>query len=95
MCVCVLVTQSCPTLCNPMDCSPPGFSVHGILPAKILEWVAIFFSRGSFQPRGGIWVFCIAGRCERGKPDLDAADVNKGGWRCHSLRQGPVERERL
>ena len=35
-----LVTQSCPTLCNPMDCSPPGSSVHGISQARILEWVA-------------------------------------------------------
>ena len=41
------VTQSCPTLCDPMDCSPPGSSVHGILQARILEWVAISFSRGS------------------------------------------------
>ena len=38
------VAQSCPTLCNPMDCGPPGSSVHGILQARILEWVAIFFS---------------------------------------------------
>ena len=36
-----LVTQSCPTLCDPTDCSPPGFSVHGILQARILEWVAM------------------------------------------------------
>ena len=36
--------QSCPTLCDPMDCSPPGFSVHGILQARTLEWVAISFS---------------------------------------------------
>ena len=43
----VLVTQSCPTLCHPMDCSQPGFSVHRILQARILEWVAISFSRGS------------------------------------------------
>ena len=43
--------QSCPTLCNPMDCSPPGSSVYGILQARILEWVAISFSRGSFWPR--------------------------------------------
>ena len=42
----VLVAQLCPTLCNPMDCSAPGFSVHGILQARILEWVAIPFSRG-------------------------------------------------
>ena len=43
--------QSCPTLCDPMDCSPPGFSVNGILPARILEWVTIFSSRGSSQSR--------------------------------------------
>ena len=41
----------CPTLCNPMDCSPPGSSVHGILQARILEWVAYHFSRGSSRPR--------------------------------------------
>ena len=43
--------QSCLTLCNPMDCSPPGSSVHGILQARILEWVAIPLSKGSSQPR--------------------------------------------
>ena len=41
------VTQSCPTLCDPVDCSPPGSSVHEILQARILEWVAILFSRRS------------------------------------------------
>ena len=46
--------QSCPTLFNPMDCSPPGSSVHGILQARILEWVAIFFSRGSSGPRDSL-----------------------------------------
>ena len=46
-----LVTQSCPTLCDPMDCSPPGPSFHGILQDRILEWVAMPFSRGSSQPR--------------------------------------------
>ena len=45
------VAQSCLTLCDPMDCSPPGSSVHGFLQARILEWVAISFSRGSSQPR--------------------------------------------
>ena len=50
VCVC-LVAQSCLTLCNPMDCSPPDSSVHGILQAIILEWVAMPFSRGSSQPR--------------------------------------------
>ena len=47
------VAQSCPTLCNPKDCSLPGSSsIHGIFQAKILEWVAIFFSRGSSWPQG-------------------------------------------
>ena len=43
--------QSCPTFCNPMDCSPPGSSVHWILQARILEWVAMPSSRGPSQPR--------------------------------------------
>ena len=47
----VLVTQLCPTLCDPMDCSPPASSVQGILQAKILEWVVISFSRGSSHLR--------------------------------------------
>ena len=47
----VLVAQSCPNLCDPMDCSPPVSSVHGILQARVLEWVAVSFSRGSSQPR--------------------------------------------
>ena len=46
----VKLLQSCMNLCNPMDHSPPGSSVHGILQARILEWVAIPFSRESFQP---------------------------------------------
>ena len=45
------VAQSCPTLCDPVDCSLPGSSVHGIFQARILEWVAISFSRGSSRPR--------------------------------------------
>ena len=48
---CVLAAQSCLTLCDPMDCSSPGSSIHGILQARILEWVAIPFSRGSSRPR--------------------------------------------
>ena len=47
----MLVTQLCLTLSDPMDCSLPGSSVHGILQARILEWVAISFSRGSSQPK--------------------------------------------
>ena len=60
--MCVLVTQSCPVLCNPMDYSSPGSFVHGILQARILEWVAILFSRASSQPRDWTQVSCIAGR---------------------------------
>ena len=62
--VLVLVAQSCLTLCDPMDCmdcSLSGSSVHGILQARILEWVAILFSRGSSQPRDQTQVSCIAG----------------------------------
>ena len=58
----VLDAQLCPTLCNPMDWSPPGSSVHGILQGRILEWVAISFSRGSPQPKDRTQVFCTAGR---------------------------------
>ena len=57
------VAQSCPTLCDPMDCSPPGSSIHGILQARILEWVAISFSRGSSRPRDRTQVSHTAGRC--------------------------------
>ena len=55
------VTQLYPTLCDPMDCSPPGSSIHWILQARILEWVAISFSRGSSQPRDRTQVSRIAG----------------------------------
>ena len=58
----VLVAQSCPTLCNPMNCSLPGFTVHGILQERILEWVAISSSRGSSWPRDRTQVSFIAGR---------------------------------
>ena len=58
----VLVIQSCPILCDPMDCSLPGSSVHGMLQVRILEWVAIPFSKRSFQPWDWTWVSCIAGK---------------------------------
>ena len=56
------VAQSCLTLCDPVDCSPPGSTVHGILQARILEWVAISFSRGSSRPRDRTQVSRIRGR---------------------------------
>ena len=55
------VAQSCPTLCNPMGCSLPCSSVHGIFQAKVLDWIVISFSRGS-QSRDWTWVSCIVGR---------------------------------
>ena len=57
--MCVLVAQSCLTLCDPVDCSPPGSSVHGILQARILEWVALSSSRGSSWPRDQICISCL------------------------------------
>ena len=58
----VLVPQSCPTFCDPLNCSPSGSSVHGTLQTRTLEWVAIPFSRGSTWSRDWTHVFCIAGR---------------------------------
>ena len=62
VCVCAKSHQSCPTLCNHTDCSPPGSSVHGILQAGIPEWVVVLFSRGSSWPRDQTQVSCIAGK---------------------------------
>ena len=56
------VGQSCPTLCDPMDYSLPGSSAHGIFQARVLEWVAIFFCRGSSRPRDWTWVSRFVGR---------------------------------
>ena len=62
-CCCCLVTSIVSDrLCDPMDCSPPGSSVHGILQARVLEWVAMPSSRGSSRLRDGTSVSCIAGR---------------------------------
>ena len=63
VCVCVLVAQLCLSLCSPMDCTPPGSSVHGILQARILEWIAISFCRRLSGPRDQTQVSCTAGRC--------------------------------
>ena len=58
--LCYLVAKLYPTLCNPIDCSLPDSSVHGISQAKILEWVAISFSRGFSWPRGWTHISCIS-----------------------------------
>ena len=64
--MCVLVTQSCPTLFDPMDSSPPGSSVHGILQAKVLEWIAILKSPGDLPDS----------RMEPGSPVSSVLQVN-------------------
>ena len=61
VCVCVLVHPLCLTLCDTKDYSQPGSSVHGILHARILEWLPISFSRGSSQPKDQTLISCIAG----------------------------------
>ena len=60
-CVCAKSLQLCLTLCDPMDCSLPGSSVHGILQARLLEWVAMPASRGSSQPRDRTCISCSTG----------------------------------
>ena len=82
------VAQSCLTLCDPMDCSPPGSSVHGILQARVLEWVAISFARASSRPRDRIHVsprevqrnVCAkgAGMSPTGPPSLPAGAGTPG-----------------
>ena len=59
VCFCAPFLQLCLRLCNPMDCKPPGSSVHGILLTRILEWVSMPFSRRSSQPRHQIHISCI------------------------------------
>ena len=78
------ISQSCPTLCNPMDCSPPGSLSMGILQARILEWVAIPFSRGSSQPRDWTRVSCIADRFFTIWATREALALDIGGYIFHS-----------
>ena len=87
-CCCRLVVKSCPTFLWPMDCSPPGSSVHWISQARILEWVAISFSRGSSWTRNWTYVSCIAGRFFTTEPSgkllNDGAEFkSKAPW-CHA-----------
>ena len=74
----VLVTQPCLTLCDPMECSPPASSVHGILQARILEWVPISFSRGFSQPTDQTQLSCIAGK------QLKQENVDSHAYTSHS-----------
>jgi len=72
--MCAKTLQSCPTLCNPMDCSPSSYSVHGILQARVLEWVVVSSSRGYSRDQTHISCFsCIGRRLLHCFP---------GGWNC-------------
>ena len=76
-------TQSCLTLCDPMDCSPPGSSLYGILQARILEWVVIHFFTGSSQPREDqTWVSHIAGRFFTIWATREAPNIALGEIKC-------------
>ena len=88
----LLVTQSCLTLCNPMDRRPPGSSVHGILQARILEWVTIPFSRASSQPGNQIQVSCLADRFFTfwvAREDLQRSQMNLAHSLCTSFQTFP------
>ena len=94
--MCVLAVQSCPTLCNPVDCSPLVSSVLEILQVRILEWVTIPFSRGSSQPRDRTQVSYIAGRfftiSATGKPWSSCTpSINEPGERKEDLTTGHVD----
>ena len=93
--VCVSVAQLCLTLCDPVNCSPPGSSVQGIPQARILEWVAMFSSRGSSQPRGRTrisYVPALTGRFFIASAHWEGPDHHdayfKGMSRTYSVVQG-------
>ena len=84
------VTQSCPSLCGTMDCSLPGFSIHGIFQARVLEWGAISFSRGPSWPRDRTRVSRIAGRrftlwATREAPQTDLLYCHPKDWLYQAL----------
>ena len=84
----VLATQSCSTLCDPMDCSPPGFSVHGILQARILQWIAFSFSRGSSPPSNHTPVSSTADKFFTIWATREATPFN---WRDSQVPNGSLE----
>ena len=74
---CSLITKSCLTLCNPMDYSTPGSSVHGISQVRTLEWVAISYSKGSSQIRDGTHVSCLAGGLSTTEPPENPSQASR------------------
>ena len=82
----LLVTQSCPALCNPLDYSLPGFSNHGIFQTRILEWIAISFSRGSCRPRD--WTQGFPGGLAGKKSTCSVGDLGSNRGLGRSPREG-------
>ena len=87
---CVLVTQLCPTLCDPMDYSPPGSSVHGMFQARILEWVAIPFSKGSSRPRDGICLLHCRQIFYRLSHQESPISLSYPPWKCLRVGAAPA-----
>ena len=79
--ICAKSLQSCLTICDPMDCSPPGSSVHGVLQARILEWISISFSRGSSQPGDQTHVSHVSRIC-RWVPSSTTWEAPISVWLC-------------
>ena len=101
------VTQSSLTICDPKGYSLPGSSIHGIFPARILEWIAIPFSRGTSWPGAWTWVSCITGRvftvCATREPSSAAGSCYfficllewpQSSWICRVLACGQSDTER-
>ena len=92
--VCVLVAQSCPTLCNPIDSSPPGSPVHGILQARTLEWVTISFSKRNYRKKESE----VAQSCPKKESEVaqscltlhDPMDCSLPGSSIHGILQARV-----
>ena len=99
---CMLSCSSCTQLCNPMDCSLPGFSVHGILQARVLDWIAISSSRRSLWPRDWTCISCISciGRrvswllAPLGKPGVTMIQFSSVAQSCGTLRPHGLQHTR-
>ena len=85
------VTQSCPTLCDPMDCRRLGSSIHRIFQARILEWIAISFSKGSSPPRDWTQVSCIPGRLWGGSDSKDPGSIPGSGRSLGQRNGNPLQ----
>ena len=79
-CMCVLIAQSYPTLCNPIDCSPPGPSIHGILQARTVEWVAISFSKRNYRKKESEVTQSCPTLCDTMECSLPGSSIRRRQW---------------